>query len=64
MKRWDGAEYTESKKVDAFLEEIKSICEKHGFSISHEDWQGAFIIEKYDENNIDWLLAADNETGT
>ena len=41
-----------------FLEDIKSVCQKHNMSISHEDWHGAFIIEDYSEENIDWLFNA------
>ena len=48
----------EPEQVEIFLQEIVSVCKKHGFSISHEDTQGAFIIEEYDETYIDWLMAA------
>ena len=58
MKRWSGDTNKEFPKVDAFLKEIKKVCKKHGFSISHEDEQGSFIIEEYRQSNIDWLNAA------
>jgi hypothetical protein len=57
----EGVEKGKGKKteqVDNFLQEIASICRKHGFSISHEDTQGAFVIEAYDETYNDWLMAA------
>ncbi len=31
-------------QVKAFIEEIKEVCKKYGFSIGHEDTQGAFKI--------------------
>lgn len=47
-----------SDAVDAFLEEIISIYKKHGFSLGHEDSHGAFIVEEYSKENIQWLLNA------
>ncbi|MBU4332431.1 hypothetical protein KKD19_01570 [Patescibacteria group bacterium] len=41
--------------VEAFLGEIVDACKRHGFSLSHEDTHGAFIVEEYDEGNIQWL---------
>jgi hypothetical protein len=60
MERWNiekGSEM-ENEQVDNFLQEIASVCQKHGFSISHEDGYGAFVIEAYDKANIDWLMDA------
>ncbi len=51
-------EPVENKKVDAFLKEIIEVCKKRGFSLSHEDTHGAFIVEEYDEDNIQWLMEA------
>lgn len=64
MKRWNSATsgYVENAKVDAFLEEIVAVCQKHGMSISHEDGHGSFLIEKYSEMTRDWLLDAHDET--
>ena len=45
----------EEKKVAEFLNEIETICKKYNLSISHEDSHGGFIIEKYDDYNIEWL---------
>lgn len=50
------------ENVKAFLEDIKNVCIKHGFSISHEDDWGAFQIEKYKEENITWLFDAADKT--
>lgn len=41
-----------------FIEEVLKLSKEYGYSISHEDIHGAFIIEPYDENNIDWLKGA------
>ena len=46
------------ERMKIFLEDIKKVCEKHNLSISHEDGHGAFIVEDYDERNIDWLFNA------
>lgn len=64
MKRWSRKESDEieNEAIDKFLEEIKEVCIKHGLSISHEDGQGGFIIQKYDEFNIDWLFSASDDT--
>jgi hypothetical protein len=48
--------------IDSFLDEIKEVCKKHGLSISHEDSQGGFIIEKYSDSNLEWLFAASDHT--
>jgi len=48
----------ENEQVDKFLQEIASSCQKYKLSISHEDTHGAFIIEAYDESNIEWLMNA------
>jgi len=40
------------------LEKIILLCKELNISISHEDNQGAFIIEEYSENNADWLRDA------
>lgn len=57
MKHW-----VEHEEIDLpsekFFDEIVSVCKKYGLSISHEDGHGAFEIEPFDENNIDWLRGA------
>ena len=50
-------EITEEKRKE-FLEELATVCKKYGLSLAHEDSQGAFLVELYDESNIQWLLAA------
>ncbi|MBM4466274.1 MAG: hypothetical protein FJ014_12090 [Chloroflexi bacterium] len=48
----------ENKEIDAFLREIVKVCKDHGFSLSHEDTHGAFVVERYDEDNVQWLMDA------
>jgi hypothetical protein len=47
-----------SKEPVDFLEEIKTLSKEYKYSLSHEDNQGAFIIEDYKEDNIKWLSDA------
>lgn len=49
-------------KINIFLLEIIEVCKKHGFSISHEDSGGSFLIEKFNEIDTKWLMKADNKT--
>lgn len=44
------------KEMENFLNDIKMICVKHRLSISHEDYNGVFLIEEYDDSNINWLF--------
>lgn len=41
-----------------FFKDIELVCQKHGYSISHEDEHGAFIIEEFNYDNIRWLKSA------
>ena len=52
-----------TKKVENFLSEIARVSLKHGLSIAHEDHQGSFEIEKYDNGNISWLFKATENLG-
>lgn len=45
-------------RLVAFLHDIHVASKLHGFSIAHEDNQGAFIIEPYSEANIEWLKSS------
>lgn len=61
MKSWNSIEgdFVETpQNVCDFLNEIGTVCLKYNISISHEDGQGSFILEKYDKNNIEWLFGA------
>ena len=63
-KIWDydvNGDYVEMdmpERMRNFLEDIKKVCEKHNLSISHEDGHGAFIVEDYNDRNIEWLFNA------
>jgi hypothetical protein len=46
----------ENPAIDLFLEEIKEVCKKHNFSLS--TLQDCFIINEYNESNIEWLFDA------
>ncbi|NLW48795.1 MAG: hypothetical protein GXY86_15890 [Firmicutes bacterium] len=45
-------------QVKAFIEEIIEVCKKYGFSIGHEDTQGAFKIKEYNTDDIEWFGSA------
>lgn len=38
-----------------FLEEIEAICRKYNISISHQDGQGAFEFDHFDEDYMQWF---------
>ncbi len=64
MMRWNcrKSRYTENVAIDAFIQEVLAVCRSHGFSISHEDSHGAFIIENYTASRDNWLRAAHDDT--
>jgi len=47
-------------EVKAFLADIVCVCKKHGYSLSHEDKHGSFIIDEYKDDNMQWLCSASN----
>ena len=58
MKTYDYGKRKEvetPQEVIIFLEEIEQVCRKHNLSISHEDGQGRFIIEKFNERLMEIL---------
>lgn len=59
--RWHNGDWhpmSDFPKVEAFLDEYEAVCRKHGFSLSHEDGHGAFIIEPYNDDSIKWVRGA------
>lgn len=38
--------------VENFLKELEELCKKHNLSINHEDDHGSFIVQQYEEENI------------
>ena len=45
-----------NEKVSKFLKEIVAVYKKYNLSLSHEDTQGSFIVNEYDEWDIEHLL--------
>ena len=58
---WVSDDYV--PRASKFLNELDELCIKYDISISHQDCQGAFILETYDEDNIEWLRAAKRAEG-
>ena len=51
----------EDPGVEAFLDDIVAVCEKHGMSLGHEDGHGNFIVcrdQKIYASNLQWLESA------
>lgn len=46
------------EKSSNFMADIVLVFQKHGFSISHEDRHGGFIVEDFSDANVEWILAA------
>lgn len=64
MERWNAnkGKNAENIKVDQFLNEVIEVSKKHGFSISHEDNHGGFIIRPQNQEDYEWLLEATDST--
>lgn len=45
--------------IRSFYKELIALYKKYDLSISHEDSHGSFIIENYNEHNVDWIMDAD-----
>jgi hypothetical protein len=63
MKRWNSSKGAdiENPAIDSFIAEVIEVCKKHGFSISHEDSHGGFIISKYNDHDAEWLMDASED---
>lgn len=51
----------QDKQVDAFKSELEELMRKYDVTISHQDKQGAFIMDLDPEHmrwNIDWMWEA------
>ena len=46
------------ERIKNFMKEYEELCIKYGISLSHEDCQGAFIIDEYDKDNVEWVKSA------
>ena len=65
MKRWSTSKHDEieSPVIDRFLEDIIDVYRKHGLSLAHEDSHGGFLVETHTLKNVEWLMAAADNTG-
>ena len=48
------------ERIENFMKEYEELCVRHGLSLGHEDYEGGFIIDEYDTDNIEWVKAAMN----
>lgn len=48
------------ERIENFMKEYEELCMRHGLSLGHEDYEGGFIIDEYDADNIEWVKAAMN----
>lgn len=46
------------EEIKDFLNGLEDLCRAHNISISHEDIQGGFILEKYEQSNMEWIKNA------
>jgi hypothetical protein len=46
------------EQIIEFVSDIIKVYKKHNLSLAHEDRHGAFIIEKLNDENVDWLEQA------
>ena len=44
--------------IRSFYKELIALYKKYELSISHEDSHGGFIIDNYNEHNVDWIMDA------
>lgn len=60
MKRWrsDLAGTVENVKIDAFLEEVWAVCERHGLALSHQDGHGSFEVVSIEDGSREWIMEA------
>lgn len=54
--------YDHKENVDAYLAALVAVGKEHGFSLSHEDGHGSFIVEPRNDARDEWLLGADDDT--
>jgi hypothetical protein len=47
--------YKSEINIKKFLKEIREVCYKYEISISHEDSQGGFQLEIYNDRDMEWL---------
>lgn len=52
------------ERIKGFLDGIIKVYRIYSLSLSHEDTEGAFIIQNYKEENCNLILNAFDETGS
>jgi hypothetical protein len=60
--RWNCGKRThqESPLIDAFLDEIKQVCLRHGLTLEPEGYHGSLNVEICrGDIDVDWLMSAD-----
>lgn len=47
LKQWSNvtSEYIENQEISNFIQDVIDVYKKHGFSLSHEDTYGSFLVE-------------------
>ena len=50
-----------NERILNFLKDYEELCKKYDISFAHEDYHGAFILEEYSENNVEWAKYALNK---
>ena len=48
------------ERIESFMKEYEELCVKYGLSLSHEDCEGGFIIDEYNQENVEWVKEAMN----
>lgn len=59
--QWLDKRSKEKSLIIPFVTAIREVCEKYGYSIAHQDFHGAFIIEPFNEDNMRRLANAELE---
>lgn len=44
--------------IDCFFIELERLCKKYNISITHEDYHGAFILEEFDSEKMEYIKLA------
>jgi len=50
-----------NKKSEKFFDELEVVCREHNISISHEDDHGGFVLEKFNDGDMEWLRNASED---
>lgn len=51
-------EHIVSVRANIFIEKLLELCATHGLILGHEDSQGSFTVELYDQEHEDWIQSA------